>query len=239
MDKTVPTAKHVQLDPAHDACPPKLRRAAEIADTSTIHTIGALDILSRPMLGFFCSSRCPGSVILSAYDIARELRDNAIPVISGFHSPIEREVLRILLRGQQPIVICLARSLDRLRIPSDWRQPLADGRLLIISPITGAIHRPTAEHATTRNLFAAATADAVLVAHAAPGSKIQTLCESVLARRQPLLILDDPANHTLITRDAQPITADTITAWCTQHTTQTHRTTMCRRYTSGYPELHK
>lgn len=209
----------ITLDPTAPSSPLRLRNAAEITGVSTLHAIGSLDILDQPLLGFFCSSRCPGSVILRAYDLARELRDKGIPVISGFHAPIERESLRLLLRGQQPIVLCAARSLARLRIPADWRQPLADGRLLIISPITGQVHRPTAEHAATRNLFAAAVADAVLIAHAAPGSKIQRLSESVRARPQPLLTLDDPANHNLIAHGAQPITADAIAAWWEWNTT--------------------
>ncbi len=210
----------ITLNPAAPVCPSRLRNAAAITSVSSLHAIGNLDILSRPLLGYFCSSRCPGSVILRAYDLARELRDHSIPVISGFHSPIERECLRLLLRGQQPITICAARSLQRMRIPADWRQPIADGRLLILSPITGEVHRPTADHAITRNHFAAALASAVLIAHAAPGSKIQRLSDTLIAQRQqPLLTLDDPANHDLIAHGAQPITAATIAPWWTQHTT--------------------
>jgi len=33
-------------------------------------------------------------------------------VISGFHTPAEKECLRILLRGAQPIIICPARSIE-------------------------------------------------------------------------------------------------------------------------------
>ncbi len=47
--------------------------------------IGDLDILSNPLIAFFCSSRCPGQVILRVYDLARSLRDAGITVISGFH----------------------------------------------------------------------------------------------------------------------------------------------------------
>lgn len=208
----------ITLDPAALACPPRLRQAAAIATVSELRAIGNLDLLAQSLLGVFCSSRCPGSVILGAYDLARALRDHSIPIVGGFHSPIERESLRLLLRGQQPIVICAARSLARLRLPAEWRQPIAGGRLLIISPITGEIHRPTAAHATLRNQFAAALADVVFVAHAASGSKTERLCESILARRQPLLTLDDPANHDLITNGAQPTTSSAIAPWWAQHT---------------------
>lgn len=214
----------ITLDPAAPPCPPMLNRAAQTAGISSLHAIGALDILTQPLLGYFCSSRCPGSVILRAYDLARELRRNDIPVVSGFHASIERECLRILLRGQKPIVLCAARSLARMRIPAEWRQPIADGRMLILSPIAGNVHRPTAEHAAIRNMFAAALASAVLVAHAAPGSKVQRLSAAIVERRQPLLTLDDPANHDLIAQGAHPITAATIAPWWARHTVTTSPT---------------
>jgi hypothetical protein len=172
--------------------------------------IGALEILSQPLLGYFCSSRCPGSVILRAYDLARELRDNRIPIISGFHSPIERKCLHLLLRGPQPPTHAHPNRLAASPLPMVGCSS---------SPITRAVHRPTAEHAATRNLFATTIATAVLIAHAAPGCKIQRLSDTLIQRQQPLLTLDDPANHDLIAHGAQPITAATITPWWTQQTT--------------------
>lgn len=67
----------------------------------------------------FCSVRCPGDTILRAYESAGKLRGEGATVVRGFHAPVEKECLRILLRGEQPIIICLARSLVKIRIPSD------------------------------------------------------------------------------------------------------------------------
>jgi len=69
----------------------------------TIYSLGDVGILKHKMLGFFCSVKCPGSLIIKTYDLARELRDAGVPVISGFHSPVEKEALRILLRGKGKI----------------------------------------------------------------------------------------------------------------------------------------
>jgi predicted AAA+ superfamily ATPase len=41
---------------------------------------------------------------------ALALREAGIPVIGGFHAPMEKECLDLLLRGTQPVVICPARS---------------------------------------------------------------------------------------------------------------------------------
>lgn len=44
-------------------------------------------------------SNCLGDVILKTLDLMCELRDADAYVVSGFHSPMERECLNILLRG--------------------------------------------------------------------------------------------------------------------------------------------
>jgi hypothetical protein len=75
-------------------------------------------------------------LILDTYDLASALRDAGIPVIGGFHSPMERECLDLLLRGKQPVVVCPARSIHRMRISKLWKAPLDDGRRLIPSPFS-------------------------------------------------------------------------------------------------------
>jgi hypothetical protein len=49
------------------------------------------------LLGVFCSVKCPASLILKAYDVSRELAAQGLTVISGFQSPVEKEVLTVLL----------------------------------------------------------------------------------------------------------------------------------------------
>lgn len=138
-----------------------------------INALGNLALLHQPLAALFCSAKCPGCVILPAYDLAARWRDEGQAVISGFHSPVEKECLRILLRGQQPIIICPARGLPK-RIPPDWKKPLADGRLLILSIFPSTESRITADLASRRNELVAALADEVFVAHATPGGRLET-----------------------------------------------------------------
>ena len=152
-----------------------------------IHVIGNLDILNQPLLALFCSSRCPGAIILKTYDAVCALRDSSVTVISGFHSPIEKECLRALLRGTQPIVICPARSIERVRVPAEWRAPLAAGRLLILSPFDAKHPRITAETAQYRNRFAAALAAHILIPYAAPGSKTEAFMRDVGGRGKKVM----------------------------------------------------
>ena len=87
-------------------------------------TLGALDILNDRKLGFFCSIKCPGNLILRTYDLARLLRDGGVTVIGGFHSPME-ECLAILLRGTQQVIRAEGRTLPRLRESAGRRRRAA------------------------------------------------------------------------------------------------------------------
>ncbi|MEI6535829.1 MAG: hypothetical protein WCN98_10850, partial [Verrucomicrobiaceae bacterium] len=110
-------------------------------------------------------------------------------IISGFHSPVEQECLRILLRGTPPLILCLARSL-LTRIPAEWQTPLADGRLLILSGFTAAERRVTTELAIRRNALVAALAEEVCFAHVTPGGQSERLTHRLLAWRVPFSTLE-------------------------------------------------
>jgi hypothetical protein len=69
------------------------------------HYFGNVDLLELSLTALFCSRKCPGDAILKAYDLVRELLDQETPVISGFHTPIEKDRSDILLKGNGLIVI--------------------------------------------------------------------------------------------------------------------------------------
>jgi len=85
-------------------------RAPEI-----IMTLGNLSILKRKKLAFFCSVKCPGNLILKTHDFVKGIvkaihklpLQKEFTIVSGFHSPVEKECLRILLQGKQPVIHCL------------------------------------------------------------------------------------------------------------------------------------
>jgi len=130
------------------------------------------------------------------------LREAGAPVIGGFHSPMEKECLDLLLRGRQPVVICPARSLFGMRIPAFWQQALEQGRLLIVSPFEARHRRVTAKLAEQRNRFVAALASEVLVAYAGPGTKIEQLCYALFRSKTCVHVIDSPDNAHLIENGA-------------------------------------
>ena len=134
-----------------------------------IGTIGNRSLLAEPLTALFCSARCPGELILRTYDLARELRDAGVAIIGGFQTPMEREYLRLLLRGRQPLVICPARSIAGMRIPASYRPALAGGAAQRIRTVAGRPRHHCPRRAGGRNGGAGAAGGGRRSAAAHPG----------------------------------------------------------------------
>ena len=178
--------------------------------SNNLTSIGNTRISDATKLALFCSKKCPGSLIIQTHDLAHVLRDAGITVISGFHSPLEGECLNVLVRGAQPLIICPARNLDGMRIPTAWRAPIEQGRLLILSPFEKKQkhRRATSDLAQKRNAFVAAVADAIFIAYAAPGSATESLYKTILSWGKTVLTFRCSENASLVQTGAKPLTLD-------------------------------
>lgn len=172
-----------------------------------IKTIGDASVLNLTKTALFCSVKCPGKLILETYDLATRFREEGVLVISGFHSPMEQECLRILIRSPHPVVWCIARGLYR-RLPTtpvDCRSVVEAGRLVIVSPFSESVRHATTETATIRNRLVADMADAVVVAHATRNGKMEALCRDIITSGKPLYTFDHPENQELIQSGAATV----------------------------------
>ncbi len=149
--------------------------------------LGNPELLRTHRTALFCSARTPGDAILRAHDAARRMRDEGVTVISGFHSPIEKECLHILLRGKQPIIICPARAIEAMRIPTECRSAFDAGRLLFVSPFAREPKRVTKDSALRRNEVVAALADSVYIAHISPSGQTDRIAGMLANWGVPLL----------------------------------------------------
>jgi len=162
------------ITPSDPHWPRQLSERLTTAAPAHLWIIGNPQILGKHKIGFFCSARCPEAAIVNAQMAARKFCQEEATMVSGFHSPTERQCLRILLEGKQPIIICLARSLARIRIPGEWRAAIDSGRLLLLSRFERS-RRADKETARRRNELVAALADEVLIVHAEPGGAIERI----------------------------------------------------------------
>ena len=134
-------------------------------------------------------------------------------VISGFHSPMEREYLTILLRDTRPVIICPARSINNMRINKEYKKPLKDGQLLFLSPFDENQRRISAKTSHYRNLFVAALSAAIFIVHASPASKTETFCKEILSWQKPIYTFDSDYNKNLIKMGARPIRPENVSEW--------------------------
>ncbi|KAB2933440.1 MAG: DNA-binding protein [Candidatus Contendobacter sp.] len=172
--------------------PPSLTERLGADAPRQLWLLGDPALLAARKTALFCSARCPGDALLRAHDTAARLRDQGETVISGFHSPVERDCLNILLRGRQPLIICPARALDGMRLPSAWQTAINAGRLLLLSPFEKTPRRVTADSARRRNALVAALADRVFIAHAAHGGQIAALATRMNDWCIPGMMQDNP-----------------------------------------------
>ena len=94
--------------------------------------LGNISLLSRPKHGFLCSRKAKSSVILPCLDWAVERAKGENPVMSTFHSELEKAVFDILIPGKCPVILVLGRSIYK-KIPENLQRLLDANRLLIIS----------------------------------------------------------------------------------------------------------
>ncbi len=188
--------------------PAALRRCTDVDGASAITLKGDCGILDKRLIGFFCSVRCPGDIILKTYDLARVLRETDVTIVGGFQSPMEKEFLDLLLRGAASVVVCPARGLGNMRIPKSWKKPLDEGRLLLLSFFDDNIRRPTAAIAAKRNAYVATLANHLLIAHAEKSGKIEKLCLEALTEGKSVFTLDSPDNAHLAELDITPVLAE-------------------------------
>ncbi len=137
------------------------------------HT-GNLELLKLNKTAFLCSRDIPATIVLKCYDWAIKQRDQGICVISGFHSQIEKDVFHYLLKGDQPIIIAMARGLKQ-RIEPTIKKALDQGRILIVSPFDKEVKRITTETAITRNQLMIDLADKITVGFINEGGNLAKL----------------------------------------------------------------
>jgi hypothetical protein len=171
--------------------------------SAPIHIIGDPGLLCLPAMALFCSIQCPGSIILKTYEAMQRLKLQDRALAGGFHSPMERTCLDILLRGRIKLIVCPARGIRRLRVRPEWRDPLAENRLVIVSPFDDAIRRSTTELASTRNRFVAALANSLLIPFAARKSHTEEFAIKMISEGKTVYTFDDPEAQRLIDLGAQ------------------------------------
>ena len=121
--------------------------------------LGNMELLKLRKIGFIASRRMATTDVIPTLDWAMEMsRQKDIAVVSGFQSPMEKDVLKFLLRGVCPIIIVLARGMYR-KLPEALQTPMDQQRLLIISNESDNTTRVSEITAHKRNEYVISISD--------------------------------------------------------------------------------
>ena len=121
--------------------------------------LGNEELLNWWKIGFLASRKISSSAILPTLDWAVEISKRAdVVVVSGFHSRLEKDVLKFLLQGKCGIIIVLARGMYR-KLPKIYDVAMKENRLLIISLEKETVIRVSERTAHKRNKYVEKLAD--------------------------------------------------------------------------------
>ena len=139
---------------------------------SELKYLGNKDLLKLPKTAFLASNTISSETVLRCYDWATEMRNQGKCVISGFSSKLEKDVLHFLLKGEQPVIMVLARQMYKV-IPADLKEALEQNRLLMVS--TSNAVRQSRVTALARNKYVCEIADGVVLVGATQGNNLFAL----------------------------------------------------------------
>ena len=121
--------------------------------------LGNKQLLSLHKIGFIASRHASTLDVIPTLDWAVEIsKSTDVAVVSGFQSPLEKDVLKFLLRGVCPIIIVLARGMYR-KLPEALQTPMDQQRILVISNEPDTITRVSEITAHKRNEYVKSISD--------------------------------------------------------------------------------
>ena len=121
--------------------------------------LGNKQLLSLHKIGFIASRHASTLDVIPTLDWAVEIsKSTDVAVVSGFQSPLEKDVLKFLLRGACPMIIVLARGMYR-KLTDALQTPMDQQRLLIISNESDNTNRVSEITAHKRNEYVISISD--------------------------------------------------------------------------------
>lgn len=124
-----------------------------------METLGNKELLKMRKIGFLASRKISILSVLPTLDWAMQVsKQEVVAVVSGFHSRLEKDVLKILLQGSCGIIVVLARCMYR-KLPKQYEKAMSQNRLLIISYEKESVTRISETTAHKRNDFVREIAD--------------------------------------------------------------------------------
>ena len=152
-----------------------------------IQYAGNIELLQLPKTAFLSSRNISPPSVMACYDWATQQRSAGRCVISGFHSSLEKDVLHFLLKGHQPVIMVLGRSLYK-NMPEEFIKPIEENRLLIVSVVPQTTNRQSVESAMIRNKYIIENADEVVFGSLDVTGNLYPLYEEIKDNKKHIIL---------------------------------------------------
>jgi predicted Rossmann fold nucleotide-binding protein DprA/Smf involved in DNA uptake len=171
---------------------------------------GEVSLLKSQLLGVVSARAIEPDLALKTAELLEQLTPISLTFIGGWHSPLEEEALRVLLRAQARIVCCIAKSLERFVPSEDISSIVVGGRGLLLTHCSPRARRISRDASLKRNEVFLNLAKALLVLSAPPRSASAKLAEVALKLSKPVFAIEHRINEELLTSGAAPATFENI-----------------------------
>ncbi len=173
--------------------------------------VGDPRILNWKLLGIVSARQIDPELALRSSDLLRRLAclEN-LTFISGWHSPLEEEALRILLVKPVRIIFCLPKDLRRFVPSPAVKTRMNEGQLLLLTHCSPRAKRISRDASLRRNLLVAAMSEGLLVLAAPSGSHSLKLAQKAIDVGRPVFTLQNRINDGLLSSGALPATVKNI-----------------------------
>ena len=176
-----------------------------ITTVGTGYSYGSINLLDRDPVAVFCSRRIPLSVLEVAENTIRAISDEAIVLAGGWHSRMEKRLLKTAAQSPESRIICFpAKGIELFQLPNMLRPLYATKRLLVLSPFLSE-QRITRKRAEQRDTWMGTLINRYLFCYIDPQGTTPALFQRCLENGKQVFVLDHPQNTPFTKKATQAI----------------------------------
>jgi predicted Rossmann fold nucleotide-binding protein DprA/Smf involved in DNA uptake len=173
--------------------------------------VGDPTMLNRTLVGIISARQIDSDLPLKTLQLLKQLALlKEACFISGWHSPLEQEALRIIVAQGASIIFCVAKSLNRFVPPVEIKHRVSQGGALLLTHCSPKAKRISREASIRRNELIVGLAKVLLVLSAPDGSASLKLANSALRRGRSVLTIEHRMNNELLAAGAVSATLENI-----------------------------
>ena len=163
------------MKPAPITLPETIHKRFDADKPLQLFGVGNAALLKTPLLALIASRECPAHIMIETLDRIPEWIKARKTIVSGFHSPLEQQVLHSFLRRNGCVIKVLARGIRDYRPLAHEQEPLTEGRMLIVTTCPPTVTRTTRATSLERNRLVLTLTDKHCIPYLSPNSPLQTM----------------------------------------------------------------